>query len=77
MRLLQSLFLQVSHLLQEDPSFLAAAMRETHEELGVPPDRVEILGTVGPPEMNLRGNMEVWPFVVSKLYYLTIINDKC
>ncbi|KAF5373343.1 hypothetical protein D9615_007461 [Tricholomella constricta] len=46
-----------------DKSFLAAALRETHEELGVAPDRVDVLGEIGPPEVNLRGDMRVWPFV--------------
>jgi len=46
----------------EDESFLAAALRETHEEVGVSPDQVEILGRLGAPELSL-GGMRVWPFV--------------
>lgn len=45
-------------------SFFAAALRETHEELGIPPSCIEILGQIGPPEVNLRGDMNVWPYVV-------------
>ncbi|KIM44534.1 hypothetical protein M413DRAFT_442502 [Hebeloma cylindrosporum] len=46
-----------------DESLISAALRETHEELGINPRRVEVLGEIGPPEMNLRGDMKVWPFV--------------
>ncbi|RDB23857.1 putative Nudix hydrolase NudL [Hypsizygus marmoreus] len=46
-----------------DKSFLAGALRETQEELGIRPDRVDVLGEIGPPEFNLRGDMRVWPFV--------------
>ncbi|KAG5635088.1 hypothetical protein H0H81_012487 [Sphagnurus paluster] len=46
-----------------DKSFLAAALRETHEELGISLAHVEVLGEIGPPEINLRGDMRVWPFV--------------
>ncbi|KAF8075060.1 NUDIX hydrolase domain-like protein [Lyophyllum atratum] len=48
---------------ETDKSFLETALRETHEELGIPPDRVDVLGAIGPPEFNLRGDMQVWPFV--------------
>ncbi|KAK0501267.1 NUDIX hydrolase domain-like protein [Armillaria luteobubalina] len=48
---------------EEDDSFKAAAIRETHEELGVGPKQVEILGEIGPPEINMRGDMSVWPLV--------------
>ena len=41
------------------------ALRETHEELGIDPKRVEILGEIGPPEFSLGAAMKVWPFVVS------------
>ena len=44
-----------------------AALRETHEELGIDPSHVEILGEIGPPEINLRGDMRVYPIVVSLL----------
>ena len=30
----------------EDPSHLAAALREAEEEVGLPPDRVEVIGTL-------------------------------
>ncbi|KAI0060981.1 hypothetical protein BV25DRAFT_1992516 [Artomyces pyxidatus] len=45
-----------------DPSFLAAALRETHEEVGITSDQIDILGQVGPPQLSL-GGMRVWPFV--------------
>ncbi|KAF8909340.1 NUDIX hydrolase domain-like protein, partial [Gymnopilus junonius] len=48
---------------ESDRSFVHAALRETQEELGIDPSCVEILGEIGPPEMNLRGDMRVWPFV--------------
>lgn len=34
---------------QTDKCFIAAALRETREEVGIVPDQVEILGQVGPP----------------------------
>ncbi|KAF9054430.1 NUDIX hydrolase domain-like protein [Panaeolus papilionaceus] len=48
---------------ETDESFLYGALRETHEELGVHPARVEVLGEIGPPEFNARGDLCVWPFV--------------
>jgi len=45
-----------------DRTFVAAALRETREELGVLSDQVEILGEVGPPELSL-GGLRVWPYV--------------
>ncbi|KAI0305902.1 NUDIX hydrolase domain-like protein [Multifurca ochricompacta] len=45
-----------------DKTFLAAALRETREEVGIVPDQVEILGQVGPPELSL-GGLRVWPYV--------------
>ncbi|KAI5995661.1 hypothetical protein EDD15DRAFT_2509570 [Pisolithus albus] len=45
-----------------DSSFLAAALREVHEEVGVPPDRIDVLGHLGPPERSLKG-LHVWPYV--------------
>lgn len=46
----------------EDASTLAAALRETQEEIGIHPDQVEILGQLGPPETSLSG-LRVWPYV--------------
>ncbi|KAG9312914.1 NUDIX hydrolase domain-like protein [Chiua virens] len=45
-----------------DPSFLAAALRETHEEVGIPPAQIEVLGHFGPVELSLKG-LRVWPYV--------------
>ncbi|KAA1468808.1 hypothetical protein DENSPDRAFT_834252 [Dentipellis sp. KUC8613] len=45
-----------------DQSFVAAALRETHEEVGIPPKQIEILGQVGPAELSL-GGLRVWPYV--------------
>jgi 8-oxo-dGTP pyrophosphatase MutT (NUDIX family) len=46
-----------------DRTFLAAALRETREEVGILPNQVEILGQVGPSELSLSG-LRVWPYVV-------------
>ncbi|KIK61588.1 hypothetical protein GYMLUDRAFT_567083 [Collybiopsis luxurians FD-317 M1] len=46
-----------------DASLVDAALRETREELGIEPVNIEILGSIGPPEINLRGNMIVHPVV--------------
>jgi 8-oxo-dGTP pyrophosphatase MutT (NUDIX family) len=53
-------------LVKADESFLAGALRETNEEVGVPPEQIEILGQIGPPELSL-GGMRVWPYVVCAL----------
>ncbi|TDL23681.1 hypothetical protein BD410DRAFT_692735, partial [Rickenella mellea] len=45
-----------------DKSYLDAALRETKEELGIPHDRVEILGELGPATRSLSG-MRVLPYV--------------
>jgi len=45
-----------------DESFLAAALRETYEEVGILPSQVEILGRLGPPQLSF-GGLRVWPFV--------------
>ncbi|KAI0084465.1 NUDIX hydrolase domain-like protein [Irpex rosettiformis] len=45
-----------------DASTLAAALRETEEEVGIHPDQVEILGRFGPPQLSL-GGLRVWPYV--------------
>ena len=52
---------------QADPTTLAAALRETQEEVGISPDQVELLGRFGPPELSL-GGMRVWPYVVRTQY---------
>ncbi|KAK1232734.1 hypothetical protein PQX77_004132 [Marasmius sp. AFHP31] len=46
-----------------DTGHVHTALRETYEELGIPNSRIEILGNIGPPEINLRGDMVVWPVV--------------
>lgn len=51
---------------QTDKCFIAAALRETREEVGIVPDQVEILGQVGPPQLSL-GGLRVWPYVVRSL----------
>ncbi|KAI0629171.1 hypothetical protein C8Q77DRAFT_1161353 [Trametes polyzona] len=48
---------------QTDASTLAAALRETEEEVGIHPEQVEVLGRFGPPETSLKG-LRVWPYVV-------------
>lgn len=45
----------------EDPTLLSAALRETHEELGVEPDTVEVLGPLTPYVASL--SFVVYPFV--------------
>ncbi|KIL00754.1 hypothetical protein PAXRUDRAFT_129080 [Paxillus rubicundulus Ve08.2h10] len=45
-----------------DSSVLAAALRETHEEVGILPNQIELLGQFGPAERSLRG-LRVWPYV--------------
>ncbi|KAG9117273.1 hypothetical protein FRC07_007392 [Ceratobasidium sp. 392] len=51
---------------ETDSSHIAAAIRETEEELGVDPAQVEILGSLAPPQISLRG-LRVYPYVVSVL----------
>jgi 8-oxo-dGTP pyrophosphatase MutT (NUDIX family) len=51
---------------QDDHSIAGAALRETYEELGIPPDNVEILGMLG-PEYSLGNRARVWPVVVCLL----------
>ncbi len=51
-----------------DRTFLAAALRETREEVGILPDQVEILGQVGPPQLSFSG-LRVWPYVVRSPFY--------
>ena len=45
----------------EDPSHLAAALREAEEEVGLPPDRVEIIGMLDP--YIVRSGYRVTPVV--------------
>ncbi|KAJ3540042.1 hypothetical protein NM688_g6283 [Phlebia brevispora] len=47
---------------EDDLSPQDAALRETHEEVGIRPEQIEILGRFGPAETSL-GGMRVWPFV--------------
>lgn len=47
-----------------DDGFVGAALRETEEELGISEGRIEILGEVGPAEVNRGGTLSVWPFAV-------------
>lgn len=46
----------------EDPSFLHAALRETHEEIGVPPEAVTVLGALDDVEARRSGYL-IRPFV--------------
>lgn len=50
----------------EDTSLYHTALRETSEELGISPDRVEFVGKLGEPEVSL-GGLLVHVFVVSLL----------
>ncbi|KAG1907689.1 NUDIX hydrolase domain-like protein [Suillus fuscotomentosus] len=45
-----------------DASFLAAALRETQEEVGLDHRQIDILGQFGPPERSLMG-LRVWLYV--------------
>jgi len=47
-----------------DESMLAAALRESNEELGLNARQIDLLGELGPPELSLS-KMRVWPYVVS------------
>ncbi len=47
-------------------------MRETQEELGIIPEEIDVLGEIDESEFNLRGDMRVWPYVVS-FKYLNIV----
>lgn len=50
-------------------------MRETEEELGIRPEEIQILGEIGPPQVNLRGDMRVWPYIVRNIILNTLINN--
>ncbi|KAG8713977.1 hypothetical protein FRC11_010309, partial [Ceratobasidium sp. 423] len=45
-----------------DGSHIAAALRETNEELGIDPAQVEILGSLAPSQISLSG-LRVFPYV--------------
>ncbi|CAE6454626.1 unnamed protein product [Rhizoctonia solani] len=45
-----------------DESHIAAALRETNEELGIDPAQVEILGSLAPPQISL-GGLLVFPYI--------------
>jgi 8-oxo-dGTP pyrophosphatase MutT (NUDIX family) len=45
----------------DDPTPLAAALRETHEEIGLSPDQVEVLGAIEP--YATRTGFSITPFV--------------
>ena len=46
----------------QDPDLLSTALRETHEEIGLPPDRVELLGALQPTPTFVT-NYAIYPFV--------------
>jgi len=45
-----------------DPSFTATALREAHEEIGLPPDNVEVIGAL-PPVGTMVTGYAVYPVV--------------
>ncbi|KZV72212.1 hypothetical protein PENSPDRAFT_576481 [Peniophora sp. CONT] len=47
---------------ETDLDFEFAALRETHEEVGIVPDQVELLGQFGPPVLSL-GGLRVYAYV--------------
>ena len=46
----------------QDPDLLATALRETHEEIGLPPERVQLLGALQPTPTFVT-NYAIYPFV--------------
>ena len=46
----------------QDPDLLSTALRETHEEIGLPPDRVQLLGALQPTPTFVT-NYAIYPFV--------------
>ena len=44
-----------------DPDLLATALRESHEEIGLPPQRVQVLGQLSP--LQSRAGIKVTPWV--------------
>jgi 8-oxo-dGTP pyrophosphatase MutT (NUDIX family) len=47
---------------RRDTSLMAAALRETHEEVGIPPEQIRVLGTF-PGRRTMATNISVTPFV--------------
>jgi 8-oxo-dGTP pyrophosphatase MutT (NUDIX family) len=47
---------------EDDPHLCATALRETHEEIGLPPDAVELLGALQPTP-TFATNYAIYPFV--------------
>jgi hypothetical protein len=60
---------------EDDISLQYAALRETQEELSIDPNQVDIIGSIGPPELNRRGDMTVWPFVGFVYPLSGVVND--
>jgi 8-oxo-dGTP pyrophosphatase MutT (NUDIX family) len=46
----------------EDPDLIATALREAHEEVGLPPDAVELIGALEPTPTVVSG-YAIYPFV--------------
>lgn len=46
----------------EDPDLIATALREAHEEVGIPPDSVEVIGALEPAPTVVSG-YAIYPFV--------------
>ena len=46
----------------EDPDLIATALREAHEEVGIPPDSVEVIGALQPTPTVVTG-YAIYPFV--------------
>ena len=63
-----------SYCPQTDASFEVAALRETHEEVGIAPDQVELLGQFGPPVLSL-GGLRVYAYVVSLRHKLLSVRS--
>jgi 8-oxo-dGTP pyrophosphatase MutT (NUDIX family) len=47
---------------EDDPDLCATALRETHEEIGLPPDRVELVGALQPTPTFVT-SYAIYPFV--------------
>lgn len=59
-----------------DESLIATALRETEEELGIPPQRIEVIGTLNP--LNTVSRFEVLPVLglLDADYPLTLSQDE-